>query len=141
MKANTLQPDSVSRRATAPGLTTVALLTFVALYLTWAAFHDIAHGEADLTTEYACLGISAAWLTYVAAYLIRVRHRVLGVASLAAVGAGVWGQRAVGPVAANGLSLATIAVASAFLWFLLLTGVLAVLNWQARREQRTGITA
>lgn len=135
-----MQPNSGSRRATAPGLTVVALLTFVALYLIWAAFHDIAHGEADLTTEYACLGISAAWLMYVAVYLIRVRHRVLGAASLVAVGAGVWGQRAIGPAATNGLSLASIAITSAFLWFLLLTGMLAVLSWQARHEQQKGIT-
>jgi hypothetical protein len=85
-------------------------------------------------------GISAASLMYVAVYLIRIRHRVLGVGSLVAVGAGVWGQRTAGPVAAKGPSLATIAITSAFLWFLLLTGMLAVLSWRARHEPQTGIT-
>ncbi len=69
---------------------------------------------------------------YVALYLLRVRPRVLGAASLVAVAAGVWGQRAIGPATSNGLSLASIAITGAFLWFLLLAGMLAVLSRRAR---------
>ena len=109
-------------------------MTVVALYLVWAAFHDITHGEADLTAEYAFLCVCGAWLAYVSVSLIRSRQRALGSVSLAALAAGVWGQREIGPEITAGLWPAGLATVGAFLWFLLLTGILAVMSWRAHRE-------
>jgi hypothetical protein len=136
-----MRPDSRGGRSAAPRLAASALMTFVALYLVWAAFHDIAHGETDLTTEYTLLGISAAWLAYLALSLIWTRHRALGGVSLVALGAGLWGQRGVGAEGTAGLSSTYLATAAAFLWFLLLSGILAVLSWRAYREERKEVEA
>jgi len=129
-----MRPDSADHRSAAPRLLVLAFVTLVALYLVWAAFHDITHGEADVTTEYAFLCVCAAWLAYVAVSLVRARHRVLGSMSLAALAAGVWGQREIGPGITAGLRPAYLATVGAFLWFLLLTGILAVMSWRAHRE-------
>jgi len=110
------------------------LATVAALYLVWAAFHDIAHGEADLTTEHALLVVSAVWFVSLAMILVRVKHRLLGVVSLVAVGAGLWGQGAVGSDAAS-LSSRSIAIAGAFLWFVMLAAILGFLSWRALREE------
>ena len=125
-----------SRQATASRLLVLALGTVVALYLVWAAFHDITHGEADLTAEYAFLCACAAWFAYVGMSLFRARHRALGILSLAAVAAGVWGQREIGPEITAELWPAYLATVGAFLWFLLLTGIVAVMSWRAHREGR-----
>jgi hypothetical protein len=53
-------------RKSAPRFGVFGLVTVVALYLTWAAVHDITHGEADLKTEYVFLGVCAAWFAYAA---------------------------------------------------------------------------
>jgi len=123
-----------SRQATAPRFLVLAFVTVVALYLVWAAFHDITHGEADVTAEYAFLCVCGAWLAYVSVSLIRSRQRALGSVSLAALAAGVWGQREIGPEITAGLWPAHLATVGAFLWFLLLTGILAVMSWRAHRE-------
>jgi hypothetical protein len=129
-----MRSDSAAGRTAAPRLAVTASVTFVALYLVWAAFHDIAHREADLTTEYTLLVVSAVWLTYVAVRLILTRHRLLGSVSLLALGAGLWGQRGIGAEGTAGLSSTDLALTAAFVWFLLLTGILAVMSWQASRE-------
>ena len=136
-----MQLESVRRRAAAPRLLVIALGTFVAVYFVWAAFHDITHGEADLTTEYSFLGICAAWLAYVAVSLVRARHWVLGGVSVVALGAGLWGQRGIGPGVTAGLSPTYLATSGAFVWFLLLSGILAVLSWQAYREGQHEVEA
>jgi hypothetical protein len=123
-----------SRQATAPRLLVLAFVTVVALYLVWAAFHDITHGEADVTTEYAFLCACAAWFAYVGMSLFRARHRALGSVSLCALAAGVWGQREIGPGITAGLWPSYLATVGAFFWFLLLTGILAVMSWLAHRE-------
>jgi len=122
-----------SRQATASRLLVRALGTVVALYLVWAAFHDITHGEADTTLEYAFLYACGAWLAYVSVSLIRARQWGLGSVSLCALAAGVWGQREVGPGTTAGLSPSYLATVGAFLWFLLLTGILTVMSWRAHR--------
>lgn len=64
------------RRKSVPRFLAFGLVTVVALYLTWAAIHDITHGEADLKTEYAFLGVCAVWFAYVAVSLGRVFRKV-----------------------------------------------------------------
>ena len=128
-----MQRRSADQRSAAPRLLVLALVTAVALYLVWAAFHDITHGEADTTLEYAFLYACGAWLAYVSVSLIRARRWGLGSVSLCALAAGVWGQREVGPGTTAGLSPSYLATVGAFLWFLLLTGILTVMSWRAHR--------
>jgi len=128
-----MQRCSADQRSAAPRLLVLALVTAVALYLVWAAFHDITHGEADTTLEYAFLYACGAWLAYVSVSLIRARRWGLGSVSLCALAAGVWGQREVGPGTTAGLSPSYLATVGAFLWFLLLTGILTVMSWRAHR--------
>jgi hypothetical protein len=107
----------------------------------WAAFHDISHGEADLTAEYAFLCACAAWFAYVGMSLFRARHRALGIVSLAALAAGIWGQREIGPGTTAGLSRGYLATVGAMLWFLLLSGILAAMSRRASGHGRHDVEA
>jgi hypothetical protein len=129
-----MRPDSADQRSAAPRLLVLAFVTLVALYLVWAAFHDITHGEADVTTEYAFLCACAAWFAYVAVSLSRAGHWALGGTSFAALAAGVWGQREIEPGITAGLWPSYLATVGAMLWFLVLSGALAVMSWRAYRE-------
>jgi hypothetical protein len=121
------------RESPAQGLLALAIGTAIACYFVWAAFHDITQGETDVTTEYTFLGICAAWLLYVGVRLIATRRRVLGGVSLLALAAGAWGQRGVGAGTVPSLQPSYVATLGAFLWFLALAVILAVLSWQASR--------
>lgn len=134
-----MRPDSADQRSAAPRLLVLAFVTLAALYLVWAAFHDITHGEADVTTEYAFLCVCAAWLAYVSVSLIRARQWALGSVSLAALAAAVWGQREIGPGITATLSPAYLATLGAVLWFLMLSAILAFLSWRAYREGQSDV--
>ena len=111
-----------------------ALLTLPALYLVWAAFHDIAHGETDFTVERAILVLCAVWFIALAVVLVGVKHRLLGLISVIAVGAGLWGQGVVGTEPAGSMSPRSLALVAAFLWFLLLAAILGFLSWRVGRQ-------
>jgi len=117
------------------------LLIIPALYLVWAAFHDISHGEADLKNEYTILVLCAAWFLFLAVILFRVKHRLLGLVSVIAVGAGFWGQGAVGSTPAGSLSPRSIAIVAAYMWLLLLAAILGILSWRAGRRQEKRVEA
>jgi len=118
-------------------LVAVALVTCVALWLIWAAFHDIAHREADLTAEYTILAAGAVWLGCVAVGLLRAGQRVLGAVSLAALAIGAWGQASgISAVDEPGPTPGDLATGGAYLWFLLLTGILVVASLRAPRTNR-----
>ena len=134
-----MQQDSVVIPAARLGYAFGALLTIPALYLVWAAFHDIAHGEADLTGEYTILGLCAVWFLSLAVILVRVKHRLLGLISVMAVGAGLWGQGVVGSAGTGNVSARLIAISGAFLWFLLLVPVLGFLSWWVGRQRQKGV--
>jgi hypothetical protein len=136
-----MDPHLADRQTSAPRLLALALVTVVALYLVWAAFHDITHGEADLTAEYAFLCACAAWFAYVGMSLFLARHRTVGIVSLAALAAGISGQREIGPGTTATLSPSYLATVGAMLWFLLLSGILAVMSWRASRHGQHDVEA
>lgn len=108
------------------------LTTFAALLLIFAAFDDITTDNATtFRVEYAALVACAAWLTFVAVRLWRAGHHLLGGASLLAVAAGVWAQRAIGPGLVPGFRVEYIVITAAYLWFVVLA---AGLLWLARRR-------
>jgi hypothetical protein len=111
----------------------LAFFTLAAGYLTWAAFADITHGEPDHKLEHTFLCVCAAWFAFVSIYLLRTRHRTLGVLSLIALAAGLWGQREIGPGVRAGLRPSYLATIGAFLWFLVLSGVLVAMSWRTDR--------
>ena len=78
----------------------------------------------------------AAWFGFVAASLIRLGRRTLGVLSLVALLGALWAQRGIGP----GITLwpEYVAMIAVFLWFLALAATLAVLGW--RRGSRPAIS-
>jgi hypothetical protein len=100
--------------------------------LIFAAFDDITTDNATtFRAEYAALVACAAWLTGIAVWLWRGGHHLLGGASLLAVAAGVWAQRAIGPGIVPGFRAEYIVMTAAYLWF----AALAIsLLWLARRR-------
>jgi len=136
-----MQQDSVAIQPARLGFAVGALLTVGALCMVWAAFHDIAKGERDLAVEQTLLVCSAAWFLCLAFILIRVKHRILGLISVIAVGVGMWGEGAVGSTAAESLSPRLIAISAAFLWFLLLAGMLAFFSWRVGRKREESFDA
>lgn len=107
------------------------LITFAALLLIFAAFDDITTDNATtFRTEYAFLLACTGWLLFVAVRLLRAGHLLLGGASLLALAAGLWAQRAIGPGIVPGLWAEYIVLTVAYLWFVALaTGLV----WLARR--------
>ena len=128
-----MPPNSTPPRTTTPPLLVLAIVTVIADFLAWAAFHDITKGEPDLTTEYVLLTVCAMWLAYVAVSLLRTRRWVLGSGSLLALAAGIWGQQGIGPGITPGLWPAYVATVGALLWFVALAAVLLVLGSRARK--------
>jgi hypothetical protein len=65
-------------------------LSFVVLFLTWAALDDITTDNANsFPVEYALLVFSGTWFGSVAAHLIGRRHTLAGITSALAVATGV----------------------------------------------------
>lgn len=123
------------RRTRALALLRDGVLTLAALLLSFAAFDDITTGrETGFTLEYGILLACASWLLFVTLRLIRAHRRMLGVISLVALAAGLWGQREIGPGITPGLWPAYVATASAFLWFLVVAFMLFVAGWKTHPE-------
>lgn len=109
------------------------LATFAALLLIFAAFDDITTDNATtFRPEYALLLACAGWLIFVAVRLLRANHQLLGGASLLAVAAGVWAQRAIGPGIVPGFWAEYVVAGAAYLWFVALASGLV---WLARRRR------
>ena len=105
----------------------------MALLLIFAAFDDITTDNATtFRTEYALLLACAGWLIFIAVRLLRAGHQLLGGASLLAVVAGVWVQRAIGPGIAPGFWAEYVVATAAYLWFVALA---ISLVWLARRRR------
>jgi hypothetical protein len=108
-------------------------LTAVALLLVFAAYDDITTDNATtFRVEYTLLAGCAGWLFFVAWRLLRGGHRILGFASLVALGGAFWSQRAFGPVMVAGLRPEYIVMATAYLWFWALAAAMLWLGWRAR---------
>lgn len=123
-----MQPHPHDRRA-GMRLLRDALISFVVLFLVFAAFDDITTDNATrFTVEYTVLIACAAWLGWLALGLIRSVHRTLGLVSLAALAGALWGQRGIGPGITPGLWPAYVVTTGAFLWFVALAMVLLVLG-------------
>ena len=107
------------------------LISFVALLLVFAAFDDITTDNAThFTVEYTALVLCAVWFVFVAASLIRVGRRTLGMLSLAALLGALWAQRGVGPGITPGLWPEYVAMTGVFLWFLALAAILVMFSWR-----------
>lgn len=129
-----MKGESRGRRIEARQYLVSGLATLAALLLIFAAFDDITTDNATtFRTEYAFLLACAGWLIFLAVRLLRARHQLLGGASLVAVGAGVWAQRAIGPGIVPGFRAEYVVATAAYLWFV----ALAIgLVWLARRRSR-----
>jgi hypothetical protein len=115
------------------------LISFVVVLLAFAAFDDITTDTSThFTAEYTALVASAAWCGFVAASLIRLGRRTLGMLSLIALLVGLWAQRGIGPGITRGLWPEYVAMIAVFLWFLALAATLVVLGW--RGVPRTAIS-
>ena len=124
--------ESGGRRIGATQYFALGLATFGALLLIFAAFDDITTDNATtFRTEYALLLACAGWLIFVAVRLLRAGHQLLGGASLLAVAAGVWAQRAIGPGIVPGFWTEYVVATAAYLWFVALA---ISLVWLARRR-------
>lgn len=127
-----MQSESSGRRIGAAQYLASGLVTVATLLLIFAAFDDITTDNATtFRAEYAALVACAACLTGIAVWLWRGGHQLLGGASLLAVAAGVWAQRAIGPGIVPGFWAEYIVMTAACLWFV----ALAInLLWLARRR-------
>jgi hypothetical protein len=134
-----MEQHSSATGAARAGYAIGALLTVGALYLVWAAFHDIAAGETNLEVEYLILVLCAVWFFILAIILVRGKHRLLGLISVVAIGAGLWGQGVVGSAGTGNVSARLIAISGAFLWFLLLVPVLGFFSWWVDRQPQKGV--
>jgi hypothetical protein len=122
-------------RNTAGILIRDGMLSFVALLLAFAAFDDITTDNAtSFRVEYTMLVICAVWLGSVAVRLLRRGYRTLGIASLAALAAALWGQFAIGRAITPGFWPGYVVTDGAFLWFLALAVGLLVQGFRARRS-------
>jgi hypothetical protein len=112
------------------------LATLAALLLICAAFDDITTDNATtFGTEYALLLARAGSLTFVAVRLLRAGHQLLGGASLLAVAAGFWAQRAIGPGIVPGFWAEYVVVTAAYLWFVALATSLVWLACRRRAHE------
>lgn len=126
-----MKGKSGGRRIGATQYLASGLATFAALLLIFAAFDDITTDNATtFRTEYALLLACAGWLIFVAVRLLRAGHQLLGGASLLAVAAGVWAQRAIGPGIVPGFWAEYVVATAAYLWFVALA---ISLVWLAQR--------
>jgi hypothetical protein len=109
-----------------------ALITLLVCWFVFAAFDDITTDNAtDFTFEYKVLLVCTIWLAFLAAWLIWRRHVTLGALSLAALAAGLWGQRAIGPGITPGFWPGYLLTTGALLWFLVLSLILLALGCRA----------
>ena len=114
------------------------LITFGVLLLAFAAFDDITtDNSTDFTVEYTALVACAMWFGLVAAKLIHLGRRTLGMLSLVALLGALWAQRGIGPGITR-LWPEYVAMIAVFLWFLALAATLMVLGWRA--EPRPAIS-
>jgi len=121
------------RRTPAVSLLRDGAVTVAALILSFAALDDITTGkETDFTLEYGVLLVCAGWLLFVTFSLMLASRRVLGVMSFVALAAALWAQREIGPGITPGLWPAYVVTVSAFVWFLIVSGVLLVSGWRSR---------
>ena len=128
-----MERESGAHRITATQYLASGLGTFAALLLIRAAFDDITTDNATtFRTEYTFLWACAGFLTVVAVRLLRAGHQLLGGASLLAVAAGLWAQRAIGPGIVPGLWAEYVVLTAAFLWFVALATSLVWLAWRRR---------
>jgi hypothetical protein len=125
-----MQPD-VPRRHSGGVLLRDGLMSFVALLLVFAAFDDITTDNTTrFTVEYTALVLCAMWFVFVAADLIRLGRRTLGVLSLVALLGALWAQRGIGPGITPELWPEHVAMTGVFLWFLALSAILVVFGWR-----------
>lgn len=119
-----------------------AVITIGVVLLAFAAFDDITTDNATtFTVEYAGLATSGAWLLVLAMRLLREGRISLGVASLVALAAWIWGVRGIGPGTVASSEAHVVATTAALAWFAVLSVTLLVLGWRAhpaRRAQRAG---
>jgi len=114
-----------------------AVVTLLVVGLAWAALDDITTDTStgNFLPERIMLVACAAWLAFVAARLIRERHRILGGVSLGLLALGAAVQPGVGP----GLApiwfkyFAYGATVGALGWFVVLAGLM---TWSALRGKR-----
>jgi hypothetical protein len=107
------------------------LISFVVILLAFAAFDDITtDNSTHLTVEYTALVLCAVWFVFVAARLIRLGRRTLGMLSLVALLAALWAQRGIGPGITPGRWPEYLAMIGVFFWFLALAAILAVFGWR-----------
>ena len=129
-----MTPAAISTRPGPMRFMVAAVITLLADYLVWAAFHDIMHGEADTTAEYAGLCMCVVGFAMVALWLFRVRYRVLAAICAVALAAGIWGQSGIGPGTQASWQVHYVAAAAAHLWFLALVVILLANAWIAGRR-------
>ena len=111
------------------------IVTLAAMAIAYAAFDDITTGnETDFRQEYLVLLVCLMWLMFVAVRLMRLRHRGLGIASLAALAGAIWGQFQIGLGIIPGMWPGYLVTVGAMLWFVVLSGVLVVLGGRVRPE-------
>ena len=108
------------------------VITLVVLLLVFAAFDDITTDNATtFGPEYSALVGCAAWLTYVAARLLREGRRMLGGLSALALTAGLWTQHLIRPGVVPGLWPESIVITAAYVWF---WGLSLALLWMGCRS-------
>lgn len=111
------------------------VITIVVLLLVFAAFDDITTDNATtFRPEYSALIGCAAWLTFVAARLLREGRRILGALSALLVVASVWAQSAIVHGASPGLRPEGIVIIVTYMWFWGLSFALLWLGWRNDRR-------
>lgn len=123
------------RHATA--LLVDAIVTLTAVLVAFAAFDDITTDNAtSFAFEYVALAACAVALALVIWRILGAGHRLLGVVSIVALAAALWGQRAIRPGLVPGLRAEYLATAAALFWFAALSLVLLALGWRAHNAQK-----
>ena len=121
--------ELVGSRLVRDGVITLAVVVLAVL-----ALDDITTDSArSFPLERTALAVCAVWFSVVAWRLWRHGHRVLGVLSVGFVTIGVLAQPTIGPGTVP-LQLGYLATVWALAWFLLVSGVLAVLAWRPRHS-------
>ena len=122
-----------------------ALVTLGAVGLAFAALDDITtdRSTGNFLPERILLAACAAWFAFVAARLIRERHRILGGLSLGVLALGAAVQPGVGPGQAPMWFkyFAYAATVGALAWFVVLAGLLTWLAWREKPRGFEGSTS
>jgi hypothetical protein len=118
-----------------PHLIVGGFATLAVFMLAFLAFDDITTDNATaFPLEYSCLLLCAAWCLFVAVRLMRRGNRLLGILSLMALIAAVWGQREIGPGTIPSWQPEYVAPAAGLLWLLPLSAVLVVMGFRHLRH-------